>query len=147
MKIFKKNVHYDVFVGGAGILLGLSVFVMAMGMPKVPGRFPLMVSVFIMVVAGTIFLSGWRKSSNPETADEKAMDWNTSKYPLGFFAILIVYVVMIKPTGLFVSTSLFIPVTMVYMGVRSWKKVVAATIFTDLFVWLLFVWQLKIQLP
>ena len=147
MKIFKKSVHYDVFVGGLLLLLGVTLFVLAIDMPTVPRRFPILVASFISVIAITILISGIRNSRNPETVNEKAIDWGTAKYPLGFFGILTVYVILIQFIGFFVATSLFLPATMYFMGVRSWKKIVISILCTNAFVWMLFVWQLKIQLP
>ena len=49
--------------------------------------------------------------------------------------------------GFFPATLLFMPVAMIYMGYKRILPMVCVTIGMNLFIWVLFVYSLKVRLP
>jgi len=143
----QKKLHYDVWVGTALIILGAIVMVSAFKMPVVPKRFTLITSIMCIVLAASILFQGIKKSKNPEIAAEKAIKLNESKYPLTFFLITLAYLILMKYITFFVATTIYSVVIMLFMGVKSKKTIIINTIFTDVFVWVVFVKLLSVNLP
>jgi len=73
-----------------------------------------------------------------------------AKNPKNFFILilsLIVYVWIIRYVGFIISTLIFLPVTMRYMGYKKFRKSIIISAGITLFVYVLFVQIFSIQLP
>ena len=69
------------------------------------------------------------------------------KNPMLMFVIICVYVAMMITIGFFPATLIFMPVSMLFMGYRRPLPIICTTIGMNLFVWVLFVYSLKVRLP
>ena len=80
-------------------------------------------------------------------APDKPLEFKQMARPMACLLGVIGYVSIIKITGFFVASTIFTLVFMWLYGMRSVKKMVAVTLGMDLFLYVLFVIQLKVQLP
>ena len=69
------------------------------------------------------------------------------KNPILMYLIIVVYVLLMTRIGFFPATLLFMPAAMIYMGYKRPLPIICTTIGMNLFIWVLFVYSLKVSLP
>lgn len=67
--------------------------------------------------------------------------------PLVALMTISAYAAAMQSLGFFVSTAVFLPLTMLVQGQRNWKVVLGVTLGFELFVYLLFVVALNLRMP
>ena len=67
--------------------------------------------------------------------------------PMIMFAIIVCYALLMNTLGFFPATLLFMPAAMIYMGYKRPLPMICVTIGMNLFIWVLFVYSLKVRLP
>jgi hypothetical protein len=87
------------------------------------------------------------KNDRGDQVKDKPLDLTQLKRPFLTLAGVIMYVAAIKLAGFFVASTAFVLVFMWFSGIRSIKKMLLITLGMDIFLYLLFVIQLKVQLP
>lgn len=78
---------------------------------------------------------------------EALISWEKLKNPLLVFGMVLVYVLGIIYIGFFVSTAVFIPVFLWVQKYRTWWKMLIVTASIELFVYVVFVYILKLIFP
>lgn len=104
-------------------------------------RFVLALFILLGVILIVVSLINAKK---PAGKDVKIREFIN---PMFMFAILVVYVLLMTTLGFFPATLLFMPVVMIYMGYRRPLPMICVTIGMNLFIWVLFVYSLKVRLP
>ena len=73
--------------------------------------------------------------------------WEENKLPLLGYALIVVYILLIDVLGFFVSTTIFMVGYMLFLKMRKPLTLMLVTLGVDVFVYFLFVMQLKLNLP
>ena len=91
-----------------------------------------------------------RRADDQQTAahaDPGLIPLDIIKGPMAALLVIVVYAVLMKFTGYFVSTAIFLPFGMFALGQRNWKAILGVTVGLELFVYVLFVMQLQLRMP
>ena len=121
-----------------------------------PGIFPLIVGVTFMIL--TVFQLGHALRRPKEGRDQERVGWNLGSAkaslregvrakPFLLVIVIILYLLMAKGAGFFISNFLFVTVSSKLLGARDWRGPIALAAGIDLFCYLLFEVWLKLSLP
>ena len=141
-----RNIHANVWIGGVLIILSAIFYGMA-------GKFvnpsaavwPRAVLVGIIILSALLVLNGVKQTA--AHADPGLIHLDIIKGPMAALLVIVVYAVLMKFTGYFVSTAIFLPFGMFALGQRNWKAILGVTVGLELFVYVLFVMQLQLRMP
>lgn len=141
-----RNIHANVWIGGVLIILSAIFYGMA-------GKFvnpsaavwPRAVLVGIILLSALLVLNGVKQTA--AHADPGLIPLDIVKGPMAALLVIVVYAVLMKFTGYFVSTAIFLPFGMFALGQRNWKAILGVTVGLELFVYVLFVMQLQLRMP
>lgn len=141
-----RNIHANVWIGGVLIILSAIFYGMA-------GKFvnpsaavwPRAVLVGIIILSALLVLNGVKQTA--AHADPGLIPLDIVKGPMAALLVIVVYAVLMKFTGYFVSTAIFLPFGMFALGQRNWKAILGVTVGLELFVYVLFVMQLQLRMP
>ncbi|HHY59001.1 MAG TPA: tripartite tricarboxylate transporter TctB family protein [Clostridia bacterium] len=141
-----KNVKPDMIFLLLLMLISVPLYMQSRQFPMGADVFPklLLVVILILSVYEFVRLLG-SKEQDQEQAARKG--WQEKYNPVVVFAFCVIYAVCIKIIGFFTSTVVFVAATMWYLGVREIKTYVISIAGIGLFIYLLFVMQLKVPLP
>ena len=142
-----SEIHNDVFVGSSTFLAGAVLFCFSLKMPSVPRRFSLIVTGMFCIMSVALIITGIMEMRKPGYMKEKLYSLQQTKYSYCIFVMTLLYVIMLKLISFFPATIIYIPILMLFMRVKSWIAILLTTIGINVFVWLLFVVQLKVSLP
>jgi len=143
-----RRIHIDVWLGL--ILMGFSAFFLAEATKIPPGsaQFPKFALGLFFLLAALLFIMGVIKVAKKSDKGDVRVDWkNTVSKAHIVYAMIVAYVVIIVLIGFFPATIIFCPCLMLYYGIRKIKVLFLVTIILALFVYLLFVIQLRVFLP
>lgn len=150
----KRNVHYDIFIGLFMVLISIGMYILTFDMPKGAARFPQAILVLFAFFGLLVIYSGIKKNAslNNTQADnakqnEKSLILSELKLPMITLFIIIIYVMVMNLFGFFISTAVFIMGFMYYFRIRSWRVIILNALGVNIFIYLLFVLQLKVPLP
>ena len=141
-----RNIHANVWIGGVLIILSAIFYGMA-------GKFvnpsaavwPRAVLVGIIILSALLVLNGVKQTA--AHADPGLIPLDIIQGPMAALLVIVVYAVLMKFTGYFVSTAIFLPFGMFALGQRNWKAILGVTVGLELFVYVLFVMQLQLRMP
>jgi len=122
-----------------------------------PGVFPLIVGAALVILAAWLLAQDARK---PKAQGTKENDEGAKKSltpflqgnrgeakPLFMIAVFIVYLLMVRWVGFFISTFLFVIFSSKLMGTKGWRKPIALSAGINLFCYFLFVAWIKLSFP
>ena len=122
-----------------------------------PGVFPLVIGAVLVVLAAWLLVQEARK---PKSQGAKENDLGSRKSitsllqrsraeakPLFMIVVFIIYLLMVKWVGFFVSNFLFVIISSRLMGAKGWGKPVALSAGINLFCYFLFVAWIKLSFP
>ncbi|QOY38257.1 tripartite tricarboxylate transporter TctB family protein [Anaerobacillus isosaccharinicus] len=144
-----RRLHQDVFIG-VGILIFSIIFYLKTGtMPSGAATFPKVILTTFGLFGIGIALFGLKKSKykNEGVIDEDELDIPTIKLPMFSLSIVIGYVILMTLLGFFVSTSIFVIGFMIFYKIKSIIAISLTVVSLNLFIYLLFVYQLNVRLP
>ncbi|GAA0410547.1 hypothetical protein GCM10009133_18840 [Cocleimonas flava] len=143
-----RNIHLDTFIGLLMLLVSAYFYYLAQNMPPEPAEFPKLVIsiliVFSLVIMSKGVLLTLRAKKNGTIVDHY---FERIRGPMAVYLGLCVYVGLIELLGFFTSTTIASAFFMLLFGMRSYIKLLLVLIGINVFIYLLFVWQLKIVLP
>lgn len=136
----------DLVIGIAVVALGVFMWVQTMvnrfeDQSKQFSRFVLALFILLGVILIVISLINAKKPAGKEVTLKEF------KNPMIMFAIIVCYAFLMTVIGFFPATVLFMPLAMIYMGYKRPLPVICVTIGMNLFIWILFVYSLKVRLP
>jgi hypothetical protein len=147
--MLKRRIHVDVWLGL--ILMGFSAFFLAESTKIIPVRsaqFPRFALGLFFLLAALLFIMGVIKVVKKSDIGDVRVDWkNVVGKAHIVYAMIVAYVVLFILTGFFPATIIFCPCIMLYYGIRKVKILFLVTAILALFVYLLFVVQLRVMLP
>lgn len=145
------------FLFGVGYLLCNTKYPLDQWANPGPGVFPLMVGAVLAILASYQLIQSFRKSKPTEetTSDERGIhslieslrEGKTETKPLFMIVVFILYLMMVKWVGFFVSNSLFVIITSRLMGARGWGRPIALSAGVNIFCYFLFEVWLKLFFP
>jgi hypothetical protein len=122
-----------------------------------PGVFPLSVGAVLVILAAWLLVQELRK---PKSRGAKENDERSRKSikafiqgkrgesePVFMIVVFIVYLLMVRWVGFFVSNFLFVIASSRLMGAKSWRKPIALSAGINLFCYFLFVVWIKLSFP
>ena len=122
-----------------------------------PGVFPLAIGAALVVLAAWLLVQEVRKlkSQGAKENDEGSRKSITALHqrsgaeakPLFMIVVFIIYLLMVKWVGFFVSNFLFVIISSRLMGARGWGKPIALSTGINLFCYFLFVAWIKLSFP
>jgi len=144
-------------VFGVGFLLYNTKYPMDTWANPGPAVFPLMVGAVLVILAALQLFQDDRKSK-PEEIKEGDEESGSSireflrrnkgeVKPLLMIAVFVVYLLMVKWVGFFISNFLFVIISSKLMGARDWGRPVALSAGISLFCYFLFEVWLKLSFP
>ncbi len=147
----KIRIHQDVYISAVLLVFSAYVFYLTSKMKEQAARFPrIALTVFVILIIW-VLLDGIRKSvrmtSGKDISDQRLLIWAQNRMPYALFLITVLYAVLMKYIGFFVSTALFMPAVMLFFRNRNIKMIIGVTGGTLIFVYILFVQMLHAQLP
>lgn len=141
-----KSVHADVWISVVMIAVSIVFYGIAGNFPNPDAAvWPRAVLVCLILLSTMLLLRGIRLTR--EHADTNIPALQTLAGPMGAFVLMIAYVAVMNFFGYFVSTAIFIPLSMYILGQRSWKVMIGVTAALELFIYVLFVLQLRLRMP
>lgn len=143
-----RNIHLDTFIGLFMLLVSGFFYSLTDEMPDDPAEFPQLVLILLMVFSLVIMLKGVMyslKARNEGAMVEKYLD--KIRGPAIVYLALCVNVGLIQILGFFTATTIASAFFMVLFGIRSYVKIFMTLLGINIFIYSLFVWQLKISLP
>jgi putative tricarboxylic transport membrane protein len=122
-----------------------------------PGVFPLMVGAVLVILAAWQLVQDARKPKPQEakknhegtrkSITEFLQRYRVEANPLLMIAVFIVYLLMVKWVGFFISNFLFVIISSKLIGARDWGRPIALSTGVNLFCYFLFEVWLKLSLP
>jgi putative tricarboxylic transport membrane protein len=146
----RKRIHADVYVGVFLEIICLLFWILANGFRvSDAAMWPRAVIIIVVLLSGIMIARGVlrTKAAWAEGAQVMALDINDLPGVLVAVIVMIVYAVAMKFVGFFISTAIFLPSSMFVLGQRKWLVLIGTTVGIELFVWFLFVYQLKLRMP
>ena len=146
LRMQRKNLYSSIFLilfSGVTFYLGSRLLVGHAGKPG-PGFFPLLMSVFIGILALILLLSTVRSSKQPDSSDEEgpARKWKVL-YVLG---LLCVYAFLYRPVGYILSTWIFLVCLKPVIHTR-WAPLLLASLIASTIFFVFFNTLLRVELP
>lgn len=145
------TVHQDVYISLLSITAGIFLYAVSNQMNRQAAVFPKITLTVFLVLMIVVLFQGIKKSIAATKAkgqiDERMLKWEQNKVPYLVFLITILYVVLIKYIGFFISTAIFIPGLMLFFKQKSWTAIICITAGSLIFIYLLFVVLLRATFP
>jgi hypothetical protein len=149
----KKYVHHDVFISALLLAFSAAFLKTSVNFPELSGIFPQFFLCVLIILSGIVLCRAVKETRrvNALRAKGEAATPNLTlaqiALPMQGVACILAYALAIHYIGFFVSTTAFLVLFMLFLGIRQWQYLVLPTIGTDIFLYLLFVRQLKLSLP
>ena len=145
----KRKINNDVYIGLFLAAVSGFFFYEATKIHPMAARFPKVILAALLIMSVVLFAMGVRKTLQPGLwhKSDSLLNFKIIRTPLLVFCIITGYMVLMYFTGFFISTVIFVPVCMVFYGVKSIRAILITTVLLNLFVYGLFVRLLKVILP
>lgn len=143
----KKFISNDVIIGMLGTVVSAVFVLQALKFPGASRYFPsfclfaLLLFSILLTVEGIVRTVRVRQGKADVTVSE------LKRKPYILMACVVLYVLCVDRIGYFVSSAVFMPCCMYFFGQRKWKLMSLVTIGLLAFLYWLFVYQLKLNLP
>lgn len=144
-----SKLHADVYAGIVLILFGIFFYVQSNRLPNGAALWPKIILLLLIMLSTLLVISGIKKTTQAAESDNEPPQ-ATRKWivkPMLSFAMMVLYVIVMDLTGFFVSTAIFLPLGMYFMKQRSLVLMLSVTAGLEIFVYFLFVMQLKLRMP
>jgi hypothetical protein len=145
----RRKINNDVYIGAVLLAISLFFYFEAAKIHPEAAQFPKLMLVALTIMSALLVALGIRKTLRPELTlkSDTLLKFKVVRTPLIVFGIVVFYMVLIRFTGFFIATAIFVPVFMVFYGVKSIRALIITDIALNLFVYGLFVRLLKVMLP
>ena len=145
----KPKINIDVYIGIILMVFSGFFFYETIKLHPVAARFPKVVFGLFILMSVLLLILGIRKTLKPELVGKSdfMLSFRVIRAPLAVFGIVCGYMVLMYFTGFFISTLIFIPVFMIYYGVKKIRTIILTDVILNLFIYLVFVKLLKVVMP
>jgi len=143
-----KNLHIDIYIGILMFLTSTYFYTLTLEMPKDPATFPQLILTVLIVFSIIVFSKGCITTIKSKKSNSKIDRYlNDSGRPLILYIAIVLYVIFISLIGFFTASTIASAFFIVFFGVRDLRKIILVLFGINIFIYALFVWQLKIYLP
>lgn len=144
MKYFTKEVIAAVIAVSVGLLF----FQQTLSMPKAAYELPRLLVILIVILSFMMVFNGVKtyRDGNYGNASQKCEGLNYKRVFV-FGLIIFIYIYLIEPIGYFIVTPIFIIVSLSFLRATKFKNIVLIAVFFTVFIYLMFVWFLKLPVP
>ena len=147
----------DLYLGGFLILLSVLCYIESLSYPYESAYFPRFIIMLLAILGVATVVkeiikhkkSSDIKQSETPSRDEKIAFWmipRVRKVALMIFSSL-VYMVVMNYVGFFVTTSVYLPIMMRFLGIRKLKTLFLSTFVVVFVIYMLFVAFLNVPFP
>ncbi len=144
-----KRLHPDVVISIIGLIFAAVMLFQIHGYPDDVKMFPSIFLYLFMLFMAIVLVRGIKRSVHTEGVSKKEF-WCSPAVihnPIITAVLVIIYVTLIYFLGFYISTALFMLITMLYYGSRKWMINLAVTTGMLIFCYVLFEILLSVQLP
>lgn len=145
----KLRPSQDVYISLVIFAFLAFIYSQTIHLPKNSALFPKMLLGAFLILNIFLLIKGIKStiiSSKTGQSIIYSLSFSGLKKPIFVFLIIIGYILIFKSLGYFVATTIMLPTMMVYFKIHSWKKIVSIVFIYNLFIYILFVWQLNVPL-
>lgn len=145
----RHKINIDVILGTILMIFSGIFLYESFKLNKIAGEFPKIILTVLLILSALLTILGVRKTIHPEFTikSDTLLNIKVIQSPLAVFAIIAVYIVLIKYIGFFIATLIFVPVYMLYYGMKNIRIILLTDIILNLFIYVLFVKVLHVMLP
>lgn len=141
----QKARFQDLCIGVLVTVIGVGAFILTNTMSPDAKLYTRVVTGLFAALGGILVVYTLIKRNVPSPMGEA--DFTKANAVMVMLLLIIAYVILINVLGFFVSSTLYMLASMVYMGARKAKGMVITVFFMLIFIYFLFVMQLKVPLP
>ena len=144
-----KRLHPDVVISIIGLIFAAVMLFQIHGYSDDVKMFPSIFLYLFMLFMAIVLVRGIKRSVHTEEVSKKEF-WCSPAVihnPIITAVLVIIYVTLIYFLGFYISTALFMLITMLYYGSRKWMINIAVTTGMLIFCYVLFEILLSVQLP
>lgn len=147
MKLSK--LHADVYAGIVLIIFGIFFYVQSNRLPNEAALWPKIILLFLIMLSALLTVSGLKKTREAAKSDNQLpqVAGKLVIKPMLALALMTLYAIVMDLAGFFVSTAIFLPLGMYFMKQRSLILMFLVTAGLEIFIYFLFVMQLKLRMP
>lgn len=143
-----KNIHSDTFIGMVMLLVSAYFYSLTTAMPEGPAVFPKLILLILMALSLVIMSQGLIASYQAKLKGHAVERYfQKIRGPATIYVALCLYVALIEVLGFFAASTIASAFFMAFFGIRSYTRILMVLTGINVFIYLLFVWQLKIALP
>ncbi|WP_051534219.1 tripartite tricarboxylate transporter TctB family protein [Desulfitibacter alkalitolerans] len=133
-------------------LVSIFLYYKSLNFPKGADTFPQVLIIIVLILSVYQIAASFIKKEAFQPQREKQekslqISWNQKYSSYIIFIFSVAYAVLITRLGFFISTAIFISTAMWFLGARKLTAYVFSTLGISLFIYFLFVMQLKVPLP
>ena len=110
-------------------------------------QFPRVVLILFFIMAAILFTGGIVRTVKKSGKGDVEINWNVAGKAHIMYALIVAYIAMIMIIGFSPATVIICPAIMVFFGIRRVRVLLLCTVGLTLFIYLLFVVQLRVFLP
>ncbi|MBZ4653560.1 MAG: tripartite tricarboxylate transporter TctB family protein [Peptococcaceae bacterium] len=146
----KRIIHQDVYMSIAMLIFAIVALARTSVFPAEAAHFPRLILGLLIVFTLWTLYEGIKKTKaiNADgTGADKVIKLPQLTLPMATFLIVVVYTALIGILGFFTATTLFILGFMYFYQVRKVQTILLTLVGTNVFIYLLFVYQLNVPLP
>ena len=143
----KRWINSDTIIGL--IITIISVFFLSIAdkMPASAARFPKIILSILGILSFFLILKGLRASLINKFNSKESITLNSIRNPLIAIALIILYVVLLRLIGFYISTTIYTVLFMLFFREKRIRTVLLTAVSINIFIYLLFVVQLNVRLP
>ncbi len=124
-------------------IVTISFFIQSFSMVKDAGLFPRLISGILIFLNTLYGIEIYRGIDNKK---KKKDDIVTSKL-IGIVALSTLYIILVNYLGYVITTLVYLPVTMRYLGIKNNKVIALSSIVSVVVIYLCFVTLLDVPIP
>lgn len=144
----KRYLNQDVFISVFLLIIAILFYILTFDLPNEASMFPVILVIMLSLFSIFIILTGIKRNEfESHGDDESKLTVSLLKSPLFTFLGIFLYSFFITIIGFFPSTIIFIVLYLYINNFRSIKAITITVIAIVAFVYLLFVYQLNVNLP
>ncbi len=143
----KKFISNDVFLGLFAAVMAIIFLVMTLKFPEQVRLFPSLALILALIFSIWIAAMGVYKSVQVRRGEADYTNPEMKRQPFIVLASIVIYVICMQRIGFFVTTAVYLPCCMLLFGQRKVVPMLGSTVGVLLFIYWLFVIQLKVYMP
>ena len=140
----QKSRVQDLVLGLICAAFGVFLWTYTAKLKDVSQQFSRFVLALFILMSVVLIVTSLINAKKPGGKEVKIGEF---KNPMIMYLIIIGYVALMVTLGFFVASAIFMPAAMFYLGYRKPIPMICVTAGMLGFVWLLFVYSLKVRLP